>query len=63
MFHDIAKPRTKKGEGANATFYAHEIVGAKMTRKVLRRLKFSNKDVEKWARELIGRNSKFEQEI
>ena len=47
LFHDIGKPRTKKGEGPNATFYNHEIVGAKMTEKVLKRLKFSSKDVEK----------------
>jgi len=47
LFHDIAKPRTKKGQGDNATFYSHEIVGAKMTRQILRRLKFSNKDIDK----------------
>jgi poly(A) polymerase/tRNA nucleotidyltransferase (CCA-adding enzyme) len=47
LFHDIGKPRTKKGEGPNATFYGHEIVGAKMTAQILNRLKFSKKDVEK----------------
>ena len=31
LFHDIGKPRTKRGEGPDATFYGHEIVGAKMT--------------------------------
>jgi len=47
LFHDIAKPRVKAGEGENATFYNHEIVGAKITFQILNRLKFSKKDVEK----------------
>jgi len=47
LLHDIAKPRTKKGEGENATFYNHEIVGAKMTRKILERLRFSKEIIEK----------------
>ncbi len=47
LFHDIGKPRTKRGEGPNATFYNHEIVGAKMTEKILRRLRFPLKDIEK----------------
>ena len=47
LLHDIAKPRVKAGEGENATFYNHEIVGAKITFQILNRLKFSKKDVEK----------------
>jgi len=47
LLHDIAKPRVKVGEGENATFYNHEIVGAKITFQILNRLKFSKKDVEK----------------
>ena len=47
LFHDIGKPRTKRGEGPDATFYGHEIVGAKMTEKILRRLCFPKKDIEK----------------
>jgi len=47
LLHDIGKPRTKRGEGDNATFYGHEIVGARMTAKILERLKFSKKDIEK----------------
>jgi len=47
LLHDIAKPRTKRGEGENATFYGHEIVGAKMTQQILRRLRFSGKQIEK----------------
>ncbi|MBC7073951.1 HD domain-containing protein [Candidatus Parcubacteria bacterium] len=47
LFHDIGKPRTKKGEGPDATFYGHEIVGAKMTAQILERLKFPKRDIEK----------------
>lgn len=47
LFHDIAKPRTKQGEGPDATFYGHEIMGAKMTAQILNRLRFSKKDIEK----------------
>ena len=50
LLHDIAKPRVKKGEGPNATFYGHEMVGAKMTSQILNRLKFSKKEIEKIAK-------------
>lgn len=50
LFHDIAKPRIKVGEGDEATFYNHEMVGAKMTFQILNRLKFSNKEIEKITR-------------
>ena len=50
LFHDIGKPRTKRGEGPDATFYGHEIVGAKMTIQILQRLKFPKKDIEKIAK-------------
>jgi len=47
LLHDIGKPRVKEGKGADSTFYNHEIVGAKMCVKILNRLKFSKKDLEK----------------
>ena len=47
LLHDIGKPRAKRGEGQNATFYGHEIIGARMTAVILNRLKFSSKDIEK----------------
>jgi poly(A) polymerase/tRNA nucleotidyltransferase (CCA-adding enzyme) len=50
LFHDIGKPRVKKGEGPDATFYDHETVGAKITTQILNRLKFSKKDIEKIAK-------------
>ena len=47
LLHDIAKPRTKCGQGESATFYGHEVVGAKMTAQILNRLKFPKKTIEK----------------
>lgn len=47
LLHDIGKPRVKDGDGLDSTFYNHEIVGAKMSIKILNRLKFSRKDSEK----------------
>jgi poly(A) polymerase/tRNA nucleotidyltransferase (CCA-adding enzyme) len=46
LLHDVGKPRTKKGEGPNSTFYNHEVVGAKMSVRVLSRLHFSKEVVE-----------------
>jgi len=46
LLHDVAKPRVKQGTGSNATFYNHEMVGAKMAKEILSRLKFSGKDIE-----------------
>lgn len=40
LFHDVGKPRVKQGDGPNSTFYNHEVVGAKMTRELMGRLKF-----------------------
>lgn len=47
LFHDIGKPRSKRGEGPNSTFYSHETIGAKIAGAVLRRLKFPVKFSQK----------------
>jgi tRNA nucleotidyltransferase (CCA-adding enzyme) len=47
LFHDIAKPQTKRGEGVYATFYNHDHVGARMAEKILYRLRFPNEIIEK----------------
>jgi poly(A) polymerase/tRNA nucleotidyltransferase (CCA-adding enzyme) len=47
LLHDIGKPRAKRGEGPDSTFYGHEVIGAKMTAQILSRLKFSKKFIEK----------------
>lgn len=49
LLHDVAKPRTKKGTGRNATFYNHDHVGARMTRVMLNRLRYPKVVVEKAA--------------
>ena len=47
LLHDIGKPKSKFGDGENATFYNHEMIGAKIAERILRRLKFSKKDADK----------------
>ena len=47
LLHDIGKPKSKRGEGPNATFYNHEMIGARMAAQLLTRLRFSQKDAEK----------------
>lgn len=47
LFHDIAKPQTKAGIGPDSTFYNHDYLGAKFAKKILARLKFPNKTIEK----------------
>ncbi|MFA5926203.1 MAG: HD domain-containing protein [Parcubacteria group bacterium] len=47
LLHDIAKPETKRGEGAYSTFYNHDHVGARVAEKILRRLKYSNDAIQK----------------
>ncbi|MCA9365259.1 MAG: HDIG domain-containing protein [Candidatus Moranbacteria bacterium] len=47
LFHDIAKPRTKRGNGKRSTFYNHEHLGARMTRKRLELLHYPKDIVEK----------------
>jgi poly(A) polymerase/tRNA nucleotidyltransferase (CCA-adding enzyme) len=49
LLHDIAKPQTKKGQGPDATFYNHDILGAKISTAILQRLKFPKKIIEKVA--------------
>jgi poly(A) polymerase/tRNA nucleotidyltransferase (CCA-adding enzyme) len=49
LFHDIAKPKTKafSRETNQTTFYNHELVGSRETRKILERLRFSRATIEK----------------
>jgi len=48
LLHDIAKPVTAERDPATGKihFYGHEKVGADMAEEILRRLKFSNKQIE-----------------
>jgi putative nucleotidyltransferase with HDIG domain len=47
LLHDVGKPKSKRIIKGEATFYNHEYIGAKMTDKILKRLKFKNEDREK----------------
>jgi putative nucleotidyltransferase with HDIG domain len=47
LLHDIGKPETKRGTGENATFYAHEYAGAKITERILERMKFPRTVIDK----------------
>ncbi len=47
LLHDVGKPATKKGDGYRSTFYNHDHVGAKMTEKILTRLRFPKQVVHK----------------
>jgi len=49
LFHDIGKPATQRfsRETDKYTFYGHEVVGSRETRKILERMKFSRVTIEK----------------
>jgi tRNA nucleotidyltransferase (CCA-adding enzyme) len=49
LLHDISKPETKRisHETHQITFYGHEVVGSRVTKKILERLKFPTKTIEK----------------
>jgi poly(A) polymerase/tRNA nucleotidyltransferase (CCA-adding enzyme) len=47
LLHDIAKPETKRGEGAYSTFYNHDHVGARVAERILKRLKYSSDIIRK----------------
>ncbi|MGD1003511.1 MAG: CCA tRNA nucleotidyltransferase [Minisyncoccia bacterium] len=49
LLHDVGKPKVKGGDGADATFYQHEYVGARMAVKMLDRLRFSREFTEQVA--------------
>lgn len=47
LFHDIAKPHTRKWLNDQWTFYGHDVVGARIARNILTDLKFSREIMEK----------------
>ena len=55
LLHDIGKPRSKRWveEKNEPTFYGHDVIGSRMAKKILERLKFPKKiidDVERLVR-------------
>jgi len=49
LFHDISKPETRRwsDEKKDWTFHGHEVVGARVTKKILQELKFPRETVER----------------
>lgn len=59
LFHDIGKPKTRGYlEGKGTTFHHHDAVGARMTRKRMTALRYSNDDVAK-VTELVALHLRF----
>lgn len=47
LMHDVGKPRTRRLlDDGTVTFHHHDVVGAKLTRKRMKALRFSNDDIE-----------------
>ncbi len=48
IFHDISKPETRRysAEKKDYTFYGHDVVGGRVTRQIMKRLKFPKDLVE-----------------
>jgi tRNA nucleotidyltransferase (CCA-adding enzyme) len=48
LLHDIGKPATRRTGGKNKhyTFFGHEVVGARMTKSILERLKFPRETID-----------------
>ncbi|WP_244932345.1 CCA tRNA nucleotidyltransferase [Nocardioides sp. W7] len=47
LMHDVGKPRTRKFvDDGTVTFHHHDVVGAKLTRKRMKALRFSNDQIE-----------------
>jgi poly(A) polymerase len=50
LLHDIGKPRTRRFESdGRVSFHHHEVVGARMTRKRMQQLRFSNEEIDEVA--------------
>jgi tRNA nucleotidyltransferase (CCA-adding enzyme) len=49
LFHDVGKPKSKRGEGSDSTFYGHQVVGEQMVLHIMDRLRFSKDLTEKVA--------------
>ncbi|WP_395691198.1 CCA tRNA nucleotidyltransferase [Nocardioides sp.] len=47
LMHDVGKPRTRRFvEDGTVTFHHHDVVGAKLTRKRMKALRFSNDEID-----------------
>lgn len=48
LFHDVGKPKSRRWDEGKGdwTFHGHEVVGARMTKKILENLKFPRETIE-----------------
>nr|WP_235547749.1 MULTISPECIES: CCA tRNA nucleotidyltransferase [unclassified Nocardioides] len=47
LMHDVGKPRTRRFlDDGTVTFHHHDVVGAKLTRKRMKALRFSNEEID-----------------
>jgi poly(A) polymerase len=47
LMHDVGKPKTRRFvDGDAVTFHHHDVVGAKLTRKRMKALRFSNDEID-----------------
>ncbi len=53
VFHDIAKPRTKKFSDHGWTFHGHEFIGAKMIPDIFKRLRFPLNEKMEYVQHLV----------
>ena len=58
LMHDVGKPATRKFQGSKVTFHHHEIVGARMTRKRMKDLRF-DKETAKAVTDLVAGHLRF----
>lgn len=59
LMHDIGKPKTRRfEEGGGVSFHHHEVVGAKLTEKRMKALRFSNEEIEQVCT-LVGLHLRF----
>ena len=61
LLHDVAKPKTKRGQGQHSTFYNHDFIGARIAHRALTRLRFSQKIISKVT--LLIKNHMFYYEV
>ncbi len=58
LFHDVGKPVTFSVKEGKIRFYEHAPVGAEMTRQIMKRLRFSNDEIEAVS-ECVANHMKF----
>ncbi len=59
LMHDVGKPRTRRFlDDGSVTFHHHDVVGAKLTRRRMKALRFSNDEIEA-VTSLVGLHLRF----